>query len=104
MKFKLQDFFEGAITRMIFKSSDNGSTVNCRYTFLPGEIYEATDDKLIRLIKGEIGDIRQKDFYTAEKKALLESYGIKYEVTRCGSCSGSRPYVLYNPFKILEED
>ena len=104
MKFMLHEFIEGALPRMIYKSSPNGgSVINSRVTFLPNEVYEATDETLIKLIKGEIGDVRQKSVLTQDLKETLESYGVKYEVTKCHTCTGSKPYALYNPFKILED-
>lgn len=107
MKFKLHDFIEGALVRMIYKSAPNGKgkgIVNSRVTFLPGETYEATDELLIKLIKGEIGDIRQKTVLTEDLKSTLKSYGVKYDTIRCGTCTGAKPYALYNPFKILEDN
>jgi hypothetical protein len=104
MLFKLHDFIEGALPRMIYKTSaDGNSVVNSRVTFMPGEVYEAVDDTLIRLIKGEIGDVRQKSLLTSDLKQTLETNGVDYTVTKCASCSGAKPYALYNPFKILEE-
>ena len=89
---------------MIYKTSaDGNSVVNSRVTFMPGEVYEAVDDTLIRLIKGEIGDVRQKSLLTSDLKQTLETNGVDYTVTKCSSCSGAKPYALYNPFKILEE-
>ena len=104
MKFMLHEFIEGALARMIYKSSSDGhGVVNSRVTFLPGEVYEATDETLIKLIKGEIGDVRQKSLLTPDLKETLNTYGVKYDVTRCSTCTGSKPYALYNPFKILED-
>lgn len=104
MLFKLHDFIEGGITRMVYKTGQNGRTITSRVTFLPGETYEATDEKLIRLIKGEIGDIRTKSLLTPQLKQELEAYGVKYEVKKCGTCTGAKPNALYNPFEILEDD
>lgn len=103
MLFKLHDFIEGSVTRMVYKTGEHGRTISSRVTFLPGETYEATDEKLIRLIKGEIGDVRQKSLLTAQLKNTLKTYGVDYEVVRCGTCTGSKPNALYNPFKILED-
>ena len=90
---------------MIFKSSPDGrGVVNSRVTFLPGEVYEATDETLIKLLKGEIGDVRQKSVLTKDLKETLTQYGVKYDVVRCGTCTGSKPNALYNPFKILEDE
>lgn len=105
MKFMLHEFIEGGVTRMIFKTNPNGSgVINSRVTFLPGEVYEATDEKLIKLIKGEIGDIRQKSLLTPNLKETLTSYNVPYTTIRCGTCVGSKPHALYNPFKILEDE
>lgn len=104
MRFRLQPFIEGAVTKMVYKTGQNGDTVMSRVTFLPGEEYTATDGKLIQLIKGEIGDIRIKSVLTPQLKQTLAEYGVKYDVTKCGSCSGSKPNAIYNPFEILEED
>lgn len=105
MKFMLHEFIEGAVTRMIFKSNPNGTgVINSRVTFLPGEVYEATDETLIKVIKGELGDIRQKSVLTPSLKETLNAYGVKYTVIRCGTCTGSKPNALYNPFKILEDE
>lgn len=103
MLFKLHDFIEGGITRMIYKTGEHGRTITSRVTFLPGETYEANDDKLIRLIKGEIGDVRQKSLLTPQLKETLAQYGIPYETIKCGGCTGAKPHALYNPFKILED-
>lgn len=104
MRFQLQPFIQGAITKMIYKTGQNGDTVTSRVTFLPGDVYEAEDDKLIRLIKGEIGDIRIKSVLTPELKSDLAAYGVKYDVVKCGTCTGVKPNALYNPFKILEDE
>lgn len=104
MRFMLQPFIQGAVTKMIFKTGQNGDTVTSRVTFLPDEVYEAEDEKLIRLIKGEIGDIRIKSILTPELKENLRDYGVPYDTVKCGTCTGVKPNALYNPFKILEED
>lgn len=89
---------------MVYKTNPKGSgVINSRVIFEPGEVYEATDETLIKLIKGEIGDIRQKSVLTPNLKATLKEYDVPYDVIRCGTCAGSKPNALYNPFKILED-
>lgn len=104
IRFQLHEFIKGAMPRMIYKSTPDGvGRVNSRMVFEPGVEYTATDETLIRLIKGEIGDIRQKSVLTKELKQTLASYGIPYEPVRCTTCAGARTFALYNPFNILEE-
>lgn len=106
MKFTLQDFISGAIDRMVMKSKPGGpegSYTSARITFLPGEEYETADPLLIKYIKGEVGDCRQKSIANVSLIDDLKSHGIEYEIKKCGSCSNSKPSAIYNPFKIIEE-
>lgn len=105
MKFALQDFITGAIDRMVMKSRADGKEgyTNARITFLPGETYETHDELLIRYIKGEVGDCRQKSIATTALIDDLKRNGIEYEVKKCGTCSNAKPKAFYNPFKIVEE-
>ena len=102
MKFVLQDFLTGAIDRMVMKRGDRKTGyTTARITFLPDTVYTAEDDLLIKYIKGEVGDCRQKSLATPDLMEELRSRGIKYEVKKCGTCSTAKPNVFYNPFKIL---
>lgn len=105
MKFALQDFISGGIDRMVMKRGDrkNGYT-NARITFLPGVVYTADDELLIKYIKGEVGDVLQKSLATPDLIEELKAHNIKYVIKKCGNCSNSVPKVFYNPFKILEDD
>lgn len=105
MKFVLQDFIGGAIDRMVMKSKPGkeGSYTSARITFLPEEVYETDDPLLIKYIKGEVGDCRQKSMATASLIDDLKRRGISYEIKKCGTCSNAKPKAFYNPFKIIEE-
>ncbi len=104
MIFALHDFMAGAIDRMVMVSRDNkGGYTSKRLTFLPDTNYETVDPIFIQYIKGEIGDVREKMLSTADLKAELDSRGIKYEITKCGSCPSAKPKVIFNPFKVIEE-
>ena len=104
MIFALHDFMAGAIDRMVMVSRDNhGNYTSKRLTFLPNTHYETVDPVFIDYIKGNIGDVREKMLSTADLKAELDSRGIKYEITKCGSCPSAKPKVIFNPFKIIEE-
>lgn len=105
MKFALHDFIGGAIDRMVMKSKPGveGAYTSARITFLPEEVYEATDPLLIKYIKGEVGDCRQKSVATASLIDDLKSRGIEYEIKKCGTCSNAKPKAFYNPFKVIEE-
>lgn len=89
---------------MVMVSRDNkGGYTSKRLTFLPDTKYETTDPVFIDYIKGEIGDVREKMVATPELKAELAAAGIKYEITKCGSCPSAKPKVIFNPFKVIEE-
>lgn len=104
MIFALHDFMAGAISRMVMVSRDKkGGYTSKRLTFLPDTKYETVDPVFIQYIKGEIGDVREKMVSTPELKAELAERGIKYEVTKCGSCPSAKPKVIFNPFKVIEE-
>lgn len=105
MKFALHNFITGAIDRMVMKSRADGKEgyTMARITFLPGEIYEAQDEILIKYIKGEIGDVNQKSLANPALIDDLKASGIPYEIKKCGSCSNASPKAFYNPFKIIEE-
>lgn len=104
MKFALHDFLGGAITRMVYKSNPKGGVITSHVTFEPDTEYETNDETLIKLIKGEIGDVRQKSLLTSElKQSLIEAH-IPYETIKCKTCTGAKPHALYNPFKILEDN
>lgn len=104
MIFALHDFMAGAITRMVMVSRDNkGGYTSKRLTFLPETKYETVDPVFIQYIKGEIGDVREKMVATPDLKAELNGNGVKYEVTKCGTCPSAKPKVIFNPFKVIEE-
>lgn len=105
IKFKLHDIFVGGIDRIVMCSgSKPGTETNKRMTFLPGVEYTVSDPIVIKYIKGEIGDVREKMVATASLKAELAAAGIEYETKRCGTCTASKPKALFNPFVILEDD
>lgn len=106
MKFVLHDFIGGAIDRMVMKSKPggkDGTYTSARITFMPEEVYETDDTLLIKYIKGEVGDCRQKSVATANLIDDLKSRGIEYEIKKCGTCSNAKPKAFYNPFKIIED-
>ena len=102
--FALYDFIEGAIDRLVMKSTSDGKTTSARITFLPHVEYDTSDPILIKYLKGEIGDVRQKSVLTPDLKQDLEANGIEYEVKKCGTCPAAKPKAYYNPFKIVKED
>lgn len=101
--FALYDFIEGAIDRVVMKSTDDGKTTTARLTFLPHVEYDTSDETLIKYLKGEIGDVRQKSLLTLDLKQELEANHIEYEVRRCGTCPSSKPKAHYNPFRLVKE-
>lgn len=105
MKFKLHDIFVGAIERVVLcTGSKPGTETNKRMTFLPNTVYSVTDPLVIKYIKGEIGDVREKMTATADIKNQLKAAGIAYTIKKCGTCSTAKPKVVFNPFVILEDD
>ncbi len=89
---------------MVMVSRDNkGGYTSKRLTFLPETKYETVDPVFIQYIKGEIGDVREKMVATPDLKAELNSNGVEYEVTKCGTCPSAKPKVIFNPFKVIEE-
>ena len=103
MKFKLHDFYGGAVERLCIVSRKEGGYTNAYYTFLPGKVYETEDPVFIQYITGQIGDVKENKIKTADLEAELNSYGVEYKVTKCGSCASAKPHLVYNPFKILED-
>lgn len=101
--FALHEFIGGAIDRLVMKSSPSGGYTTKRITFYPDETYEVKDETLIKYLKGEIGDVRQKSVLTPELKATLAEYGVDYEIKKCGTCVNAKPKAYYNPFKLIEE-
>lgn len=101
--FALHDFIEGAIDRLVMKSTSEGKTTTARITFLPHTEYDTSDPTLIKYLTGEIGDVRQKSLLTPTLKQELEANHIDYEVRKCGTCPSSRPKAYYNPFKLVKE-
>ena len=81
-----------------------GTETNKRMTFLPNTVYSVNDPLVIKYIRGEIGDVREKMAATADLKAQLDASGIEYEIKRCGTCSTAKPKVVFNPFEILEDE
>lgn len=101
--FALHDFIEGAIDRLVMKSNKDGLTTTARITFLPHVEYDTTDPILIKYLKGEIGDVRQKSLLSPNLKQELEANNIEYEVKKCGTCPAAKPKAYYNPFKLVKE-
>ena len=97
--FALHDFIEGAIDRLVMKSNSDGRNTTARITFLPHVEYDTEDPILIKYLKGEIGDVRQKSLLSPNLKANH----IDYEVKKCGTCPSARPKAYYNPFKLVKE-
>lgn len=104
MKFKLHDFYGGAVERLCIVSRKEGGYTNAYYTFLPGKVYETSDPVFIQYITGQIGDVKENKVKTAELQSELDAAGIKYEQRKCGSCANAKPHLVYNPFKILEDE
>lgn len=105
MKFQLHDFIKGNIQRtcQITNPKGNGYT-NAVYTFEPGTLYETNDPIFASYIKFEgVGDVREKSLSTPELKEQLELNHIPYESRKCSSCTGAKPHLYYNPFKVVEE-
>lgn len=103
IKFRLLPFIGGNIERNIMKTNPEGGFISARLAFAPDVEYEADDPVVIKYIKGEIGDVREKSLQTPQLLAELDSLGVKYEKVFCNSCHGSKPSLRYNPFQILEE-
>ena len=101
--FALHDFIEGAIDRLVMKSNSDGRTTTARITFLPHVVYDTSDPVLIKYLKGEIGDVRQKSLLSPSLKQELEANHIEYEIKKCGTCPSARPKAYYNPFKLVKE-
>lgn len=101
---KLHDFIKGSIVRMVAKHDKNGNVVHGRIEFLPGEEYTVDDPLLLDYLTGKKGDVRQKSVYSKDLIDDLKANNIPYELSKCGTCSNSKPSVLYNPFKIVDEE
>lgn len=104
MKVKLQDFIEGAITRMVAKSNGQGGYTNARIEFLPQTVYTVEDELLKRYIRGEEGDVLTRSVYSESLLQELKAANVPYSTQKCGTCSGASLKLVYNPFKILEDD
>lgn len=105
MLFQLHDFINGKIQRtcQITNPKGNGVT-NALYEFEPGEVYETNDPIFAAYISfNGVGDVREHALSTPDLREMLEAYRIPYETHRCGTCSGAKPKLYYNPFKILDE-
>lgn len=104
MKFKLHDFYGGAVERLCIVSRKEGGYTNAYYTFLPGKVYETSDPVFIKYITGEIGDVRENKVKTADLESDLKAAGVEYKQTKCGTCAAAKLHLVYNPFKILEDE
>lgn len=104
MVFKLHDFIRGAITRVVSKTDGKGGVINSRVTFEPDTEYEVSDPLLIDYMTGKMGDNRQKSVYSVDLLNELKARNIPYEISKCGTCSNSKPNLLYNPFMVVKED
>jgi len=104
MRFKLHDFFGGAIERLCIVSRKEGGYTNAYYSFLPGKIYETDDPIFIDYIQGKIGDVLEKKASTPDLEAELAAAGVEVVPHKCSTCPTAKPQLWFNPFKILEDE
>lgn len=103
MKFTLHKFIRGDVQKTCLISAPNGAGyMNALYTFKPGEVYETNDPIFAAYISyNNMGDVREHSPYTPDLKDTLEAFGVPYESRKCGSCTGAKPQLWYNPFHVL---
>lgn len=106
MKFTLHKFIRGNIERTCQISNPRGTGyTNAQYIFSPGEVYNTDDPVFMAYIafKG-VGDVRERSLSTPELRETLEAYNVPYESRTCASCQGAKPFLWYNPFRILTKE
>lgn len=105
MRFKLLDFYGGAITKVCMASGQNGKGYTmASMTFEPGTVYKTKDPTLMDYIKGKIGDVSERVVLTDNLRTELELGGVEYTTQKCGACASAKTKAVFNPFTILEED
>lgn len=105
MRFKLLDFYGGAITKVCIATGQNGNGyTNATMTFEPGKIYETKDPTLMAYIEGKLGDVNESPILTDDLATELQLAGVKYTTKKCGTCVSAKTHAVFNPFVIVEEE
>lgn len=105
MIIRLHEFLNGAIRKMcVCSSSDGKGYSNKLYVFEPNTEYTVEDEVSKEFFRGNVGAPNETMVKTDQIVAELKHYGVPYTVTKCGTCPSAKARVVFNPFKIVEDD
>ena len=98
--YKLIDAQDSAI-RMYLPHTENGKAVYNHHSMYPRTRYNThmSDSVFMDALK----KARTEVDYTQERQAVLDSYGIAYEIKVCKVCGGKRQKLIYCPVEVINE-